>query len=503
MRRSIIIALTSGAFILTGTANAQLGATAPAGQDRATAPRTGERPEAAQMNAKVWTWQAASAAQAMKLDETARKALTEVYVATRTEYAPKIEEARRARRFVGRSTDDAGSSSGGNGIGSTGGRGGDAQEGGRRARGNRGGAVVATGAMMAEAQATLKARLTPMLSAEQTKMAMNSLGQFDQRYDRMVQGIASLELSDDKMLAAIAPVRKHTERVAEFSSRTPAPAARERMAALQESMRTMATELEAVVGAEDAAKIQAALRGARDRGGENAGGRGGRGGDGATGRRGGRGGDGAAGGRGGRGGAGATGGRGGRGGDGGATGESRDNAGTASIGEPAPNFTLAAADGTKVSLDQYAGKVVVLQWINPECPVCRKVTASGRVKAMQSELAKLDPDVVHLTINSTHGMAPKVSATYLASHNLDVPALIDDDGTVGKLYAARTTPHMYVIDAKGVLRYQGAIDDDMRGNKGDDATNYVVNAVRMISAGETVTPDATQPYGCSVKYARD
>ncbi|MHC4129834.1 MAG: thioredoxin domain-containing protein [Planctomycetota bacterium] len=79
--------------------------------------------------------------------------------------------------------------------------------------------------------------------------------------------------------------------------------------------------------------------------------------------------------------------------------------------------------------------------------------------------------------------------------------LIDRDGKVGHLYGAKRTPHMFVVDAKGILRYQGAIDDDSSGDKGDRATNYVVQAVRQIAAGDTVTPDVTRAYGCSVKYA--
>ncbi|MHC4102825.1 MAG: thioredoxin domain-containing protein, partial [Planctomycetota bacterium] len=87
------------------------------------------------------------------------------------------------------------------------------------------------------------------------------------------------------------------------------------------------------------------------------------------------------------------------------------------------------------------------------------------------------------------------------THKIDAPVLIDRDGKVGHLYGAKRTPHLFVIDAEGVLRYQGAIDDDQRGDKGEKATNYVVQAVRQIVAGETVAPDITRSYGCTVKYA--
>jgi peroxiredoxin len=173
----------------------------------------------------------------------------------------------------------------------------------------------------------------------------------------------------------------------------------------------------------------------------------------------------------------------------------------AQVGEPAPNFTLADADGKEHSLSDFKGKIVVLQWINPKCPVCVRCASTGIVQDMHEDVKGLDDDVVFLAINSTHWMTVKDSAAYLKEKKLDMPGLDDQDGKVGRLYGAKTTPHMYVIDQKGILRYSGAIDNDRRGNK-DDAMNYVVNAVSQIVAGETVSPDRTQPYGCSVKYKK-
>ena len=173
----------------------------------------------------------------------------------------------------------------------------------------------------------------------------------------------------------------------------------------------------------------------------------------------------------------------------------------AKIGEAAPAFTLKDASGKTYSLSDYAGKIVVLQWINPDCPVCRRVAENGRVAAMRTEMKAASPEIVHLAINSTHYMEPAVSAAYFKSHKIDAPALDDRDGTVGRLYGAKTTPHMFVIDAEGVLRYDGAIDDDQRGRK-TEVTNYVVQAVNQITAGETVSPDMTRAYGCGVKYAK-
>lgn len=174
----------------------------------------------------------------------------------------------------------------------------------------------------------------------------------------------------------------------------------------------------------------------------------------------------------------------------------------AEIGKPAPDFTLRDVDGKEYKLSDLKGKNVVLQWINPGCPVCVRVSSSGLVEQMRKELKAIDKDVVHLAINSTKNSTAEDSAKYLKSHDLkDLVALDDSEGTVGKLYGAKTTPHLYVIDAKGVLRYSGAIDDDPAGRKAD-RMNYAVNALRQIVAGETVMPETTRPYGCSVKYKK-
>lgn len=173
------------------------------------------------------------------------------------------------------------------------------------------------------------------------------------------------------------------------------------------------------------------------------------------------------------------------------------------IGEAAPAFTLKDIKGKEHSLADYKGKIVVLQWINPGCPVCKRVFVSGVEKNMLTSLKELDKDIVVLGISSTHNLDEDGIAKYLESTRIEISALMDRDGKVGRLYNAKTTPHLYVIDRDGKLRYNGAIDDDERGNKGDKATNYVVNTVKQILAGETVSPDTTRPYGCNVKYARN
>ena len=178
----------------------------------------------------------------------------------------------------------------------------------------------------------------------------------------------------------------------------------------------------------------------------------------------------------------------------------------ATIGKAAPAFTLKDTAGKEHKLADFKGKVVVLEWINPDCPVCRRVFESGVVANTKKEASKADKDVVYIMVNSTHYMDAAGSAAYMKRHKMEsVPALVDQDGTVGRLYGAATTPHVFVIDDKGVLRYQGAIDDDPHGRKakrGEDVMNYVVNAVRQIKNGDTVTPSETRSYGCGVKYAK-
>ncbi len=169
----------------------------------------------------------------------------------------------------------------------------------------------------------------------------------------------------------------------------------------------------------------------------------------------------------------------------------------AKVGSPAPAFTLKDASGKDVSLSDFKGKVVVLEWMNPGCPVCKGKMDDGSVAKMMADAKAINPDVAFLFINSTAAMAdePEDSAEYLKDHKIEAPALIDGDGAVGHMYGAKTTPHCYVIDASGTLAYEGAIDDQKD-------TNYVVKTVKSLKAGEAVSPANTKPYGCGVKYKK-
>jgi peroxiredoxin len=172
---------------------------------------------------------------------------------------------------------------------------------------------------------------------------------------------------------------------------------------------------------------------------------------------------------------------------------------TAEVGKPAPAFTLKDESGKEHSLAQYKGKVVVLEWTNPGCPfVQRHYTAN----TMQKTFGGYDAQkVVWLAVDSTATNAPEKSAAWKKEKGFTFPVLQDPSGQVGKQYAAKTTPHMYVIDAQGVLRYEGAIDDDPRGNKkAGTPTNYVKGAVDALLSGKPVPSATTEAYGCSVKY---
>lgn len=175
----------------------------------------------------------------------------------------------------------------------------------------------------------------------------------------------------------------------------------------------------------------------------------------------------------------------------------------AEIGKPAPAFSLNDVDGKSHALADLAGKIVVLEWTNPNCPVVRRVYSSGIMSALQKEYVARG--VVWLTINSTNtghddhetaGDQKKLYASWKASPTAQ---LLDPAGSVGRSFEARTTPHMFVIDTNGVLVYNGAIDDDPRGSAGQPK-NYVKEALEALFAGKTVATTVTKPYGCGVKY---
>jgi peroxiredoxin len=177
------------------------------------------------------------------------------------------------------------------------------------------------------------------------------------------------------------------------------------------------------------------------------------------------------------------------------------------VGKTAPNFSLPDTNGKTHSLADLKGKYVVLEWYQPDCPFVRKHYRSGNMQALQKEYTA--KGVTWLSIDSS---APGEEGNYPASKLNEISAqdsaartalLLDPSGEVGRLYGAKTTPDMYVIDPSGILVYKGAIDNKRSTDLADvkTATNYVKVALEAVMAGKTVATTATQPYGCSVKYA--
>jgi len=178
----------------------------------------------------------------------------------------------------------------------------------------------------------------------------------------------------------------------------------------------------------------------------------------------------------------------------------------ATPGSAAPDFVVADSNGRTVKLSDYRGKYVVLEWTNPECPFVRAQYGAETMQALQKEAA--GRDVVWLSVNSTN----QSSSEYKSGAQMNAwmkekgaapkAVLIDATSATGRAYAAKTTPHMFVIDPKGTIVYAGAIDDKRSASVSDrkTANNYVRAALDESLAGKPVTVASTQPYGCSVKY---
>ncbi|MFW6133240.1 MAG: redoxin domain-containing protein [Planctomycetota bacterium] len=166
----------------------------------------------------------------------------------------------------------------------------------------------------------------------------------------------------------------------------------------------------------------------------------------------------------------------------------------------APTFTLTDQAGEEHTLKDYRGKLVVLEWFNPDCPFIKRHHAKRDTMAdLYRKYA--DEGVVWLAVNSTHYMDRDTTRDWHAKWDMPFDVLIDRDGTVGRKYQARTTPHMFVINRAGEIVYSGAIDDDPRG-AAEDPTNYVDKVLADLTSGRPVDQADTRAYGCSVKYAK-
>jgi peroxiredoxin len=175
-------------------------------------------------------------------------------------------------------------------------------------------------------------------------------------------------------------------------------------------------------------------------------------------------------------------------------------------GQPAPDFTGIDSKGTQHNLAAYRGKTVVLEWTNHECPYTVKHYATGNMQALQA--GATGSGAIWLTVVSSrpggqgHVEAAEADRLTAARSAKPTAVLLDPKGQLGRLYDARTTPHMFVIDGAGMLVYMGAIDDRPSASPSSvkGARNYVRETLEAIAAGRPVAVASTRPYGCSVKY---
>ncbi|MEM7018933.1 MAG: thioredoxin family protein [Pseudomonadota bacterium] len=177
-----------------------------------------------------------------------------------------------------------------------------------------------------------------------------------------------------------------------------------------------------------------------------------------------------------------------------------------SVGAPAPDFSGMDSNGKTHKLSDYQGKTVVLEWTNHDCPYVVKHYSSGNMQSTQKDLT--EKDVVWLTVISsspgTQGHVSAEKANELTTSRGAVPSavILDESGDIGRLYGAKTTPHMYIVDEAGQLVYMGGMDDKPSPSKSslEGATNYVRVAMTEMAEGKPITSAVTRPYGCSVKY---
>jgi peroxiredoxin len=174
----------------------------------------------------------------------------------------------------------------------------------------------------------------------------------------------------------------------------------------------------------------------------------------------------------------------------------------AEIGKAAPEFSLTDLDGKTVKLSDYKGKIVVLEWFQPGCPYCIEgYSEKGNCRTTSEKLTK--EGVVWLLINSNNAEHPdskvEPNRNFFKERKLNHTVLLDAPGTVGRAYGAKTTPHCFVIDEKGVLAYRGAIDNAMEKDA-KEKVNYIEAAVAALKSGKPVAKTDTKSYGCSVKY---
>lgn len=167
------------------------------------------------------------------------------------------------------------------------------------------------------------------------------------------------------------------------------------------------------------------------------------------------------------------------------------------IGQAAPNFTAKDQNGKDVSLSDYKGKIIVLEWMNPECPFVQRHYEERTFTKLDEKYAS--KGVAHIAINSTDEATAAIDKKFADAHGVKYPIVADVHGKIAKEYGAKSTPHLFVIGKDGKLAYKGAIDNDPDGEK-KDRINYVAKALDELLAGKPVSTPETKSYGCGVHY---
>ncbi len=164
----------------------------------------------------------------------------------------------------------------------------------------------------------------------------------------------------------------------------------------------------------------------------------------------------------------------------------------------AQDFSAIDHSGKEHALADYRGKVVMLEWLNPGCPFVQRHYREATFKKLAERYA--GSGVVWLAVNSTGGNDAELSSKWAERYSLPYPILVDKSGEVGRLFGAKTTPHVFVVGREGSIVYNGAVDDDPSGDK-DNRTSYLTNAISAALVRSSPSVRETKPYGCAVKYA--
>jgi len=169
------------------------------------------------------------------------------------------------------------------------------------------------------------------------------------------------------------------------------------------------------------------------------------------------------------------------------------------VGKEVADFSGKTIDGKSVKLSDFKGKIVVLEWYNPTCPFVKKFYGAGKMQDYQAQVTSAGQ--IWITIN-TGGKVPDLKKAVTTDKNKASVVIDDSDGTIARMFEAKTTPHCFVINKEGVLVYKGAIDSISSTKTADieKATNYVLSAVTAVQNGQKVEVSSTKPYGCGVKY---